>query len=79
MFICLDCGEIFEKPKIFTETHGLGSTPYEELYGCPLCGGSYAETYRCDVCGKYVEDEYITTDKGDIICDNCYTTHSVYD
>lgn len=79
MFICLDCGEIFEKPKIFTETHGLGSPPYEELYGCPLCGGSYAETYKCDVCGKYVEDEYITTDKGYIICDNCYTTHSVYD
>ena len=79
MFICLDCGEIFEKPKIFTENHGLGSPPYEELYGCPLCGGSYAETYKCDVCGKYVEDEYLTTDKGDIICDNCYTTHSVYD
>ena len=79
MFICLDCGEIFEKPKIFTETHGLGSHPYEELYGCALCGGSYAETYKCDVCGKYVEDEYITTDKGDIIWENCYITNSVYD
>lgn len=79
MYICLDCGNIFENTRKYVETHGLDSPPYEELYGCPLCGGSYVETYKCDVCGKYVEDEYITTDKGDIICDNCYTTHSVYD
>lgn len=79
MFICLECGTIFEEPKIFTETHGLDSPPYEKFYGCPRCGCSYAETYKCDICGKYIEDEYIITDKGDIICDSCYAVHSVYD
>ena len=79
MFICLDCGEIFEKPKIFTETHGLDSPPYEKFYGCPECGGSFAKTFECDICGNYIEDEYIITDEGDIICDSCYTVHSIYD
>lgn len=79
MYICLDCGCIFENPRKYTETHGLDSPPYEEWNGCPYCGGFYTETYRCDLCGKYIEDEYITTDRGDIICDNCYTVHSVYD
>lgn len=79
MFICLDCGEIFEEPKIFTETHGLDSPPYEKLYGCPECGGNFTEAFECDVCGEYIDDEYIITDKGDRICNNCYTVYNIYD
>lgn len=79
MYICLDCGHIFETSRKYIETHGLDSPPYEEWNGCPRCGGVYIETFKCDLCGQYVEDEYITTNKGDIICENCYTMHSIYD
>ena len=29
MYICLDCGRIFEIPRKHIETHGLDSPPYE--------------------------------------------------
>lgn len=79
MFICLECGNIFIEPKLYIETHGLDSPPYENFYGCPKCGGSFNDVPRCDICGQYIEDEYITTNKGDIICDSCYIVHSIYD
>lgn len=79
MYICLDCGRIFEIPRKHIETHGLDFPPYESWNGCPFCGGAYTETHKCDLCGQYVEDEYITTNKGDVICDNCYIIHSIDD
>lgn len=40
-YICLECGTEFDKPKRFTETHGLDTPPYETYTGCPVCGGAY--------------------------------------
>ena len=71
MFVCIDCGEVFEESKHWQERHGLDTPPYEEWTGCPQCGGSYTIAYRCDDCGEWITDEYIKIDDARY-CSNCY-------
>ena len=77
MFVCLDCGCIFEEPVRHTETHGFTDGLYETWDGCPKCGGAFVETKRCDNCNEYIIDKYIKTSNGDFLCDNCYTERDV--
>ena len=79
MYLCADCGEIFDTPKIYIEKHGLEYPPYETWYGCPYCSGAYVETLRCDVCGEYIIEKYIKLINGDIICDRCYEEKNIFD
>ena len=71
MFVCLECGNIFETPKHWEETHGLDCGPYEKWSGCNICGGAYTEAYQCDCCVKWINDDYIIAD-GNRYCQNCY-------
>lgn len=77
MFICLDCGCVFDKSKHWIETHGLDSPPYEEWDGCPSCGGAYAETYKCDGCNDWLCGTYAETKNGNKYCENCYEIREV--
>jgi hypothetical protein len=77
MFICLDCGCVFDGPKHWIETHGLDSPPYEEWNGCPSCGGAYAETYKCDGCNDWLCGTYAETKNGNKYCENCYEIREV--
>lgn len=77
MFICLDCGCIFNEPKHWIETHGLDSPPYEEWDGCPSCGGTYTETHKCDNCGDWINGEYVKLKNGDSFCENCYEIREI--
>lgn len=77
MFICLDCGCVFDEPKHWIETHGLDSPPYEEWDGCPSCGGTYAETHKCDNCGDWINGEYVKLKNGDNFCENCYEIREI--
>ena len=77
MYICLDCGCIFDEPKHWTETHNLDSPPYEEWSGCPSCGGDYAETFRCDECGDWIFGEYVCVKNGNKYCENCYSIEEI--
>ena len=79
MWICLDCRETFEKPRLYVETHGLSTPPYEEKMGCPYCGGNYAEAHECDVCGHYIDRPYIRLANGERICDNCHQVMEIGD
>jgi hypothetical protein len=72
MFVCLDCGRIFENPKHYRDSHGFDYGPYEQWDGCPSCGGAYAEAYECDECGRWITSEYIKTVSGQRICENCH-------
>lgn len=47
-FRCRDCGEVFDTPKEWVETHGLDYGPYERWSGCPACGGAFEEYYGED-------------------------------
>lgn len=43
MYICQCCGGRFETPVLWRESRGeyFGYPVYEEVLGCPYCGGSY--------------------------------------
>lgn len=36
-FFCRDCNKYFDNVKIYEETHGLDSPPYERVSVCPYC------------------------------------------
>ena len=73
MFVCIECGRVFEEPVSWEEKHGLDSPPYEELTGCPYCYGAYTEAYRCVCCDEFISDNYIKTEDDKRYCNNCFT------
>lgn len=72
MYVCVECGCVFQEPDYWEETHGLDYGPYEKWSGCPSCGGSYTEAYPCDCCGEWINDTYIKTDDDERFCIGCY-------
>lgn len=40
---CNNCGEIFDEPQVYYETHGFTDGVYERFSCCPYCGGDYSE------------------------------------
>lgn len=76
VLVCLECGEIFSNPTIWTEDRGecFGAPAYEELSGSPCCHGAFAEAFRCDCCGEWITtEEYIRTKDGERFCEECFT------
>ena len=73
LYICLECGKVFEEPVYWTERHGFSYGPYEEWYGSPCCYGGYTRAYECDYCGELITDDYIKIEDRRY-CQNCYTT-----
>ena len=72
MYICIECGYIFEEPYCWEETHGFEYGPYEKFSGCPKCCGAYAETFPCDICNNWIETDYVETDDGQRYCEDCF-------
>lgn len=67
MFICNECGEVFEEPRRWEEHHPYGMTYATEYWSeCPRCGGGYEEARQCTICGEYVAQTM------DGMCDECY-------
>ena len=58
MYICLECGEIFESPKRIIDEEYYGCYQYD--YVCPYCGGDYVEVVECLGCGKNFGEEDLT-------------------
>ena len=61
MYICEDCGHVFETPEKFAEAHG------EHYEGCPECGSSFAVADECKDCGEY----FSIHDLNGGICEDC--------
>lgn len=40
---CKNCGEVFDDPREYVETHGFTDGLYERFSCCPNCGGDYEE------------------------------------
>ena len=68
MFICNECGELFEEPYIHKERHPYGmGCAIEEIVVCPYCKDTgIAEAKQCSMCGEWVAE----LDDG--LCDVCY-------
>lgn len=73
MYVCTECGCVFESPRHWEERHGLDYGPYEQWSGCPNCCGSYVEAYICSCCGEYIAGDYIKLANDDRVCEDCYT------
>ena len=41
MYKCDNCGEVFNEPHCYVETHGFTDGLVEHWSCCPHCGGSY--------------------------------------
>lgn len=79
MYLCLECGGLFEEPKKYIETHGLDTPPYEEWYGCPYCDGDYVTTEQCGLCGDWIAGQYVELKDGSFICEDCYLIKDIED
>ena len=68
MYICKNCGELFENPKTIKEHHPYGmSYATEEWSACPYCEDADFEIAKyCERCGAAVAE----LDDG--LCDVCY-------
>lgn len=65
MFICTDCGRLYDEMPIHTEHH-------DDYYSEPVnsdcyCGGMVEEAKRCKVCGEYVTEDDIVEG----VCEAC--------
>lgn len=80
MFVCTECYHLFDTPKHIQERHGLDTPPYEEMDVCPECYGlAIIDAFCCDECSQYVTGRFIRTGGGQTICDECYTTHDIWE
>ena len=66
MFICNECGEVFEEAKVIEERHPYGEGyATEEWFVCPHCGDSHIEeAKKCSRCDEYVADSETTLGEG---------------
>ena len=72
MFVCLECGRVFEEAIEWEENHGLDYGPYEKWSGCPSCKGDYVEAYPCDGCDDWITGQYVKLSNGERFCENCF-------
>ena len=67
MYICADCGRLFDEPSRYPEPRPVD--PYEEYTGCPTCGsGFYDDAEKCQWCNEYRLKEQLYAGT---LCGNC--------
>lgn len=68
MYICNNCGAIFETPSIYEEHHPYGMTSATEIWAiCPHCEDTEIEDAKqCERCGEYFAELH------EGLCDCCY-------
>ena len=76
MYICDNCGAVFENTVSIREHHNeLDDKAVEEYRGCPVCKyGGVLEAVQCDMCGEFVAYDYVRLKDGTIACSDCYET-----
>lgn len=79
MYICKECGEVFEDYAEQREIHDeLDGAPYESFAVCPYCGESSFETAdECDECGEFFPANvgYICGDRSRLCSIDCVCNH----
>lgn len=74
MYICGDCGAVFEEPAELEETTWAWGRPEEYILSrCPRCGSSdFDEAVKCAVCEELFHKENTQMgDNGEVFCERC--------
>lgn len=79
MYICIDCGFIFEEPKYYESKENPNSALFSRWDGCPRCAGAYASLLKCSVCGENIIDDYIELANHEYVCSECYAKRRLGD
>jgi len=80
IYYCLDCQRLFEHPSVYTEHHDGIDVPGERFSVCPHCKSTnFVVTQKCDICFEYIDGDYVKTDDGKFICENCYIKRNISD
>lgn len=68
MYLCNNCGEVFEEPKTVEEHHPYGmSYAVEKWSVCPHCKDTdFDEAKQCYCCGEFFAELH------EGLCDCCY-------
>ena len=70
MFICKECGAVFEAPDLAIYEITPAGNEYHSA--CPRCKSfEFSERYICDECGADITDEDVNFINGDELCDRC--------
>lgn len=74
MFICTDCGLVFEEVGSYSENHAsYGDAPaVEEWSCCPCCEGCFEEAEQCKICGEF----FLQKNVHGGVCNSCIAEHS---
>ncbi len=77
MYICVDCGKVFDGDEIsiWKESRGefWGEPCTEKMYGCPNCKGEFVKAKECKICGDWIKE-----DDWDI-CEECIDKYKTAD
>lgn len=79
MYVCLECRNVFEEPKLYVETHGLDSPPYEHIYGSPCCNEAYTTAYKCGNCDNWITTDSYIKIEDERYCEDCYQSYELGD
>lgn len=68
MYICNNCGAVFETPRTHEEHHPYGMTSATEIWAiCPHCDDTdFSDAKQCEHCGEFVAELH------DGLCDVCH-------
>jgi hypothetical protein len=69
MYICENCGEVFEECDTHYEAHPYGDGYAHEAWSCcPYCRDTdVVEAHQCEAC-----EEYFASLTDGILCEKCY-------
>lgn len=78
MFLCEECGELFEEPvqKVYSHHSEVEYNCNEFFSACPKCGSdNYFSAVKCCECRQEINEEldslYVRFDNGDLVCNDC--------
>lgn len=81
MYICVDCGKIYEDEEVETNVgleeynegyYGTPSPKFLQVDECASCGGNLEKAVECKKCG-----DFIASDK--VFCESCLSNYETLD
>lgn len=59
IYVCDQCGGVFDGPYHITERHGFLEPPFEQIPVSPCCEADFSNGAECAECGRIVSEDNI--------------------